>query len=624
MGAAEYFHRPTNLAFHNLITNQHFSDSLLRFNFRALLGNGLKFIPTPRYSMTWPELDQTIERFRKEVKVKCFMAGKQSDPNFNAKLYVKSNWEPNPGMNPDGLLERLDTFRNSFKKVCKLRIGSPNLSSHLRRTLKFLQNNRECLVIRCDKNLGPALIERDKYIKMIIRDHLCDTNTYQRLSEAEAASNIKSIRTHIISWIDSHKHSLSKNEQKFLLHHLQVSKKSPYAIFYGMMKVHKTPLKTRPVVSYSGSIAWALGVWIDSKLQGVAQQQKSYFKDSFELKKDLDKLTLQPNDFIFTADAVSMYTNIPTEKGLQLITNYLMRRFLHELPVRAICEALSIVMKNNIFQFGDMFFKQKTGTAMGAPPAPPWATIYMALSENQFLPYHDCLIFYRRFIDDVFGIWRWNGDCDKWNFFKKKLNNPFFELDWEISDLTKKMNFMDLTISIEGNKIETSLYEKPNNLHLFIPSNSCHPPGLLKGMINGHVFRVRTLCSKKSDQQLKLQEYFRCLVARGYDPEVLKKLFRVAQVQRITKERSSDRKRIFFHTRYHPKNTSPADIQKLWKTAISTPFGDIPLSNMRNYFGKKTGIDTLVISQRRSPNLGNILSYRKLDDTGPPASSYMD
>ena len=183
---------------------------------------------------------------------------------------------------------------------------------------------------------------------------------------------------------------------------------------------------------------------------------------------------------------------------------------------------------------------------------------------------------------------------------------------------------MDLTIAIEGNKIATTLYEKPNNLHLFIPSNSCHPPGLLKGMINGHVFRIRKLCSKKTDQRQKLQEYFRCLVARGYDPETLKKLFRTAQMKHSRREQKSDKQRIFFHTRYHPKNTRPADIQKLWKTAICAPTGDINLSDMRNCFGRKTGIATLVRSQRRSPNLGNILSYRKLDDTGPPASSFMD
>jgi hypothetical protein len=62
-------------------------------------------------------------------------------------------------------------------------------------------------------------------------------------------------------------------------------------------------------------------------------------------------------------------------------------------------------MKNNIFTFGDTIWKQRTGTAMGTPPAPPWATLYYVLHENDFLPrFEDNLPLYRRFIDDVFGI----------------------------------------------------------------------------------------------------------------------------------------------------------------------------------------------------------------------------
>ena len=128
------------------------------------------------------------------------------------------------------------------------------------------------------------------------------------------------------------------------------------ATFYGTIKVHKSPLQTRPVVSYSGSIAWGLGVWIDSKLQVVAEQQKAYFCDSRSLKTMLEDLNLPHGARLFTADAVSMYTNIPTEKGLRLIGSYLKEKFGHKVPDDAIMSALSIVMRNNIFCFGDLFF----------------------------------------------------------------------------------------------------------------------------------------------------------------------------------------------------------------------------------------------------------------------------
>ena len=626
----EYFNRPTNLAFHDLTSKKVFTNpspsSTLSFNFRSLLGNGLKFIPRPSKPMLWPTIrDTALPRFSRDLQVKCFMAGKGTDVEFNPRLYIRSKWKPKPGSNPSGLLERIDDFQKCLKSHSKHALTSSNLPPHQRRALEFLRNNRDYLVIRCDKNLGPAIIERDQYIRLILRDHLSDVKTYTRLSKDEASQCDSTVRHHIRAWIESYATVLSKNERKFISHHLKLSEKDPFSVFYGMAKVHKTPLKTRPVVSYSGSTCWALGVWIDSKLQKVAKQQASYFKDSFALNDELRKLSLQPNDYIFTADAVAMYTNIPTEKALRIISKLLLSRFADEVPAEAVMKALEIVMRNNIFTFGDMFFKQNTGTAMGAPPAPPWANIFMAISENQFLPYHSNLIFYRRFIDDVIGIWRNDGIKRKWDFFKSKLNNPFFGLEWEISDLGKSCTYMDLNIQITGNRVTTSLYEKPNNLHLFIPAKSCHPPGLLKGMIFGMIYRIQKLCSCKRDQEKRIKEYYRSLLCRGYERETLHPIFNTA-LQKKQKHQSRDQKsQVFFHVKYHPKNTPPSTIQKLWRQKIAEPPNSVPLSKLRNFMGNQTKISSMVVSHSRSKNLGNLLSYRKLnDDDGPLTSSYMD
>ena len=63
-------------------------------------------------------------------------------------------------------------------------------------------------------------------------------------------------------------------------------------------------------------------------------------------------------------------------------------------------------MENNIFEFGDMYFKQLTGTAMGTSAACLWATIYFAIHEDFLLEkYKDDILLYKRFIDDMFGIW---------------------------------------------------------------------------------------------------------------------------------------------------------------------------------------------------------------------------
>ena len=135
----------------------------------------------------------------------------------------------------------------------------------------------------------------------------------------------------------------------------------------------------------------------------------SYFKNTLELKKKLLDLNLPRNARLFTADAVSMYTNIPTHTALNLIGKYLnqyQRKHNNEYPKDAVRAGLRLVMTMNIFTFGDLTLKQLNETAMGTPPAPPYATIYYRIHEEKFLPHHaQRVIFYRRFIDDVIGIW---------------------------------------------------------------------------------------------------------------------------------------------------------------------------------------------------------------------------
>ena len=131
-------------------------------------------------------------------------------------------------------------------------------------------------------------------------------------------------------------------------------------------------LKSRPIVSCPGSLLHGIGIWVDRKLQDVAKNTISYFKNSLELKEQLTQLNLPPNARLFSADAVSMYTNIPTHTALNLIGKHItqyQRSTNGAYPVDAIRDALRLVMTMNIFTFGDLTLKQLNGTAMGTPPS---------------------------------------------------------------------------------------------------------------------------------------------------------------------------------------------------------------------------------------------------------------
>ena len=153
-----------------------------------------------------------------------------------------------------------------------------------------------------------------------------------------------------------------------------------------LYKLHKTPIKTRPVCSDCASLPHALGEWVDEMLQPMVKAQHTYFRDSFALKKELDALTLPANSSLLTFDAISMYTKIGIEDCIARLTAYLRdpatRRAFDYSP-NALIEAIDIVMRNNRMRFGDIIVRQLIGVAMGMSPAPSIANLYVAIHENK-------------------------------------------------------------------------------------------------------------------------------------------------------------------------------------------------------------------------------------------------
>ena len=161
-----------------------------------------------------------------------------------------------------------------------------------------------------------------------------------------------------------------------------------------------------------------------------------------------------------------MYNNIDTDHAIRVITWWiedLDRRGLLPLgfPVDAVLSAMRIIMKNNFFEFGDLFFLQLLGTAMGTSAAVMWATIYFAYHEvHTILPkYGHLLLYFKRYIDDIFGIWI--GNKSEWTLFANDINN-FGILKWDIDEVfpSKSINFLDMTLTIKFNKIISRTYQK--------------------------------------------------------------------------------------------------------------------------------------------------------------------
>ena len=136
-------------------------------------------------------------------------------------------------------------------------------------------------------------------------------------------------------------------------------------------------------------------------------------------------LHLPHNEKLFTTDANSMYNNIDTDHGIRVISWWLKdldikSQLPNNLPLEAVIYDMETIMRNNVFEWGDMHFIQILGTAMGTSSAVMWATLYYACHVvHKLVPLHgQFLLYFIRFIDDIFGIWigntttEWVRFCD--------------------------------------------------------------------------------------------------------------------------------------------------------------------------------------------------------------------
>ena len=80
-----------------------------------------------------------------------------------------------------------------------------------------------------------------------------------------------------------------------------------------------------------------------------------------------------------------MYPNISNVEGIMACKNYF-DLYEHKckffFPKEIIVKLLNIIMNKNVFQFGNTWWVQKDGTAMGTPCACKYATIVFAYFER--------------------------------------------------------------------------------------------------------------------------------------------------------------------------------------------------------------------------------------------------
>jgi hypothetical protein len=599
--------QPNNLTFHNLAC-----ENKLPLGTKQLLGLNLKFCIATNPLKN--NIAGTVRRMARSIRTTFYLKsiGHPTDREYAKQIYVNiKNWNPPPA--PLIVEEKLTEFEKELKNrhqqlLLKYRHRNlRNLTPLQQNITRLLKDNKNIIIKPTDKNLGPAILDTKLYITQVLKEHLL-TDSYKQLSKDKAKIRMDDLRTQLKNLINENKNKLTTSELTYFQRSLLPFLRLP--IFYGLPKIHKTPMSLRPVVSTCGSLLSIFSNWLDFKMKDLLPFVKSYLKNSITVIDDLKKLQIPENALLFSADAKSMYTNIDTDVGLTSIKKFIddnKDSISPNFPTDLFLATLEIVMKNNIFTFADTYWLQLTGTAMGTPVACSYATITYGQHENTSIltKFQPQLLYYRRYIDDIFGIWLPSptNNNSTWNQFKAALNN-WGTLEWVIDTPSHQTVFLDLNISLHNSTITTSTFQKNLNLYLYIPPKSAHPPSCLKGLIAGELRRY-WLQNNTKDFIAITTKFLERLTERGHQLDKLTPIFQQAAATldlnlRSTPDIEPDPSTLFIHWEYHPNGIQRKDIRSIYS----------------NILAPHLDYNKMTVAISRPKNLRDILSKSHL--TTPP------
>ena len=396
--------------------------------------------------------------------------------------------------------------------------------------------------------------------------------------------------------------------------------------YYQLFKIHKehTPPNLppgRPIVSGCGSLTEKISQFVDAHVKDLVKDVPSYIQDTPDLLRHLEgfkNLKLPKGTFPVSIDVVGLYNNIPNEEGLRAFEEALEKRQDKTVPTSLLVELKRIVLTRNILEFDRKLYLQKIGTAMGAPSAPSYANLYMAVVDiwlescaldEQTL--ENFIIFLKRFIDDFLIFW--TGTEEQLLAFMTRINNihPTIKFTSSYNLKERSTNFLDLKITITDNGIETDLYRKETDCIQYLLPTSCHPAHVFNNIPFSLALRLVRICSNTETLKGRFKDLKAMLITRGYNKNVIdgaiKKASEIKRSDALIRVTKVKTERAVLAITYNPMLPSITQIvTKHWRSMIKN-------RHIHEIFPQPP-----MVAYKQSPNLKQVLCRARLQCTTRP------
>ena len=199
---------------------------------------------------------------------------------------------------------------------------------------------------------------------------------------------------------------------------------------------------------------------------------------------------------LFTLDVINLYPSIDPAFALEGLKEALASSTLDTNKCTAVQRFTEIIFKNSFVCFQGKVYSGNKGIPTGNCVSRQMADITLhvllfAMAKPQLRNLWKNIVVWKRFIDDVFGVW--TGSERQFHLFVKSLNELTKPYGIQFGDFLfgKEVNYLDMNIYLgECNTIEYRLYKKETDARLYLQTESFHPKHVFKSVVFSQMIRV--------------------------------------------------------------------------------------------------------------------------------------
>ena len=427
---------------------------------------------------------------------------------FPTVYFVKKNENPEQKLKEE-VKHACNSYINAANNVCKT---VKNKKFH--ETLEKLSKDSEIKVTNFDKGNGIVILNSDDYISKLDQI-VSDTTKFEDIK----STNCQFCEDPVVK----NEGKLCRYLKKYVKPHVSseiyddiLPCGSQPGKLYGMAKIHKDGCPLRPVVSMIGTAEYKLAKYLDNLIKPNIPNQYMLGSTN-ELLSVLDNFEdkINENQFMVSFDVVSLFTNVPLDKSIDIAADYVYSEGNQNKPAysKDIFKQLLKFATGGIFAFNGRYLKQIDGVTMGSPLGPTLANIFLADMEKEWMKVEFAPLLYRRYVDDIICVFDANG---KYNNFFNLINqgHPNIKFTCEFGD--KNIPFLDVNIIMSESTFDTSIFRKPTYTGLLLNFNAMCPVTWKKGLVIGLLNRAYVACSSWISLHVEIDKITNFLIANSY------------------------------------------------------------------------------------------------------------